>query len=555
MSPQDARTGPLAHEVPDPDLIRVQAGPVDGWGAPELTGVAVRTSRDGLGLRIEVAAGAAGVARVHLRWRLPVPEDVLILGDAWERSYGDLGWRSHRPERPLPWLCLVHERASGITWGAGVDVRGGAMACWTVDPSGLSLWLDLRAGDGPVMPGDRPIHAATIRMVRGSERPFAVQAALTAALCVDPLLPPTPLAGANNWYYAYGKGFDAGAVVRDARTIAELVGDHPVRPFGVVDDGWSAHSIAAGRQMTAGPWDLHRAPAFGPMPELAAAVRAEGVRPGIWFRPLLTTDERHPGILTPRDGAFSLDLTHPATLETAAADIGRLAGWGFELIKHDFSTYDFLGRWGSAMGASVTGRGRNGASAPYAGPSWTPADTTHTNAESIVRFHRVLREAAGDALLLACDVIGHLAAGLAHAQRSGDDTSGKEWERTRRVGVNTLAFRLTQHGRFFAVDADCVPSTPATPWALNRRFLDLVARSGTALFVSVDPATRSDAVDRDLAAALRLALDGGDPGGIEPLDWLTSTTPGRWRTAAGEQAYDWMDDAGADPYEWGEHNR
>ena len=55
------------------------------------------------------------------------------------------------------------------------------------------------------------------------------------------------------------------------------------------------------------------------------------------------------------------------------------------------------------------------------------------------------------------------------------------------MGVNTLAFRLPQHNRFFAVDADCVPCTPQTPWELNQRFLDLVARSGTALFVSVDP--------------------------------------------------------------------
>ena len=55
------------------------------------------------------------------------------------------------------------------------------------------------------------------------------------------------------------------------------------------------------------------------------------------------------------------------------------------------------------------------------------------------------------------------------------------------MGVNTLAFRLPQHNRFFTVDADCVPCTPQTPWELNQRFLDLVARSGTALFLSIDP--------------------------------------------------------------------
>ncbi|MFI0781058.1 hypothetical protein [Streptomyces sp. NPDC021212] len=63
-----------------------------------------------------------------------------------------------------------------------------------------------------------------------------------------------------------------------------------------------------------------------------------------------------------------------------------------------------------------------------------------------------------------------------------------------------------------------MPCTPATEWRLNRQFLDLVARSGTALFVSVDPAARTPQTDADLGSAVRLALDGGSPGGVEPLD-------------------------------------
>ena len=37
--------------------------------------------------------------------------------------------------------------------------------------------------------------------------------------------------------------------------------------------------------------------------------------------------------------------------------------------------------------------------------------------------------------------------------RTGDDTSGRIWERTRRMGVNTLAFRLPQHNAFYHIDA------------------------------------------------------------------------------------------------------
>ena len=151
--------------------------------------------------------------------------------------------------------------------------------------------------------------------------------------------------------------------------------------------------------------------------------------------------------------------------------------------------------------------------------------------------------------MLGCNVVGHLAAGLVEAQRTGDDTSGLVWERTRRVGVNTLAFRAAQHGRFFTVDADCVPSTPGTDWGKNRQFLDLIARSGTALFVSVDPVTRTDAVDADQSAALRLALDGGAPGGVEPLDWLHTSTPSLWRSGSETVRYEWMADEGSDPFD------
>ena len=34
-------------------------------------------------------------------------------------------------------------------------MRSGSFAGWTVDPAGVSLWLDLRAGADPVLPGNR----------------------------------------------------------------------------------------------------------------------------------------------------------------------------------------------------------------------------------------------------------------------------------------------------------------------------------------------------------------------------------------------------------------
>ncbi len=213
----------------------------------------------------------------------------------------------------------------------------------------------------------------------------------------------------------------------------------------------------------------------------------------------------------------------------------RIRGWGFELIKHDFSTFDAFGRFGERMELDLTGAG------------WNWADRSLTNAEVLLAFYRTIRAAAGDVAIIGCNTVGHLAAGLVEVQRIGDDTSGRQWERTRRMGVNSLAFRLAQHGTFFTADADCVPCTPVTPWEKNRQFLDLVARSGTALFVSVDPQSRTAAIDADLRAALKVALDGGEPGSVEPLDWLTTTSPRRWRIGGSERTFDWLEPAGAVP--------
>ncbi|MFZ0530034.1 MAG: hypothetical protein WAL91_05805 [Propionicimonas sp.] len=523
-------------EVPVPDVVRVQRASQDRWAEPAATGVEVRCVPLDAGLAVQVAAArGVPVSRVHLRWRRALPPGSVVLGDAWERTYGDASWQPVRAEALQPWMALVHT-PTGHSWGAGVQVRGGSFAGWTVDPEGVSLWLDLRAGADPVLLGGRVLAASVVRWIEGDEGPFAAQCALASVLCSDPL-PCGPLVGANNWYYAYGRDFDADAVVRDARTIAELVGDHPVRPFGVVDDGWSVDGTADGRPASGGPWDRGRPGTFPDLADVAGRIAAAGVRPGIWFRPLQHRFEPDAGGLRPWDGGWALDPSHPATVERVAADVRRLRGWGFELIKHDFSTFEALGRWGFQMGPRP------------AADDLHVHDRSRTTAEVLVDLYAGIREAAGTGIVLGCNVVGHLAAGLVEAQRTGDDTSGRVWERTRRMGVNTLAFRLAQHRRFFTLDADCVASTPLTDWAKNRQFLDLVSRSGTALFVSIDPATRSDAVDADLSAALRLALDGGTPGGVEPLDWLYTTTPTTWSCAGQTLRYDWYGTEGGDPYD------
>jgi alpha-galactosidase len=114
------------------------------------------------------------------------------------------------------------------------------------------------------------------------------------------------------------------------------------------------------------------------------------------------------------------------------------------------------------------------------------------------------------------------------------------------MGVNALAFRLPQHRSFFVADADCIPATAETPWGKNRQFLDIVARTGTALFVSIDPRSRDRTVDDDVRAAIGRMLDGPHPA-AQPLDWVSTSTPSDWCVNGETARYEWQDAWGADP--------
>jgi len=108
------------------------------------------------------------------------------------------------------------------------------------------------------------------------------------------------------------------------------------------------------------------------------------------------------------------------------------------------------------------------------------------------------------------------------------------------MGVNTLAFRMDQNQTFFTADADCVPLTAEIPWKLTRQWLDLVARSGTALFVSVDPAAVEPSQKPALREALAEAARAHPPGAA--LDWMDTTTPENWRLDGKAVRYNWYED-------------
>jgi alpha-galactosidase len=334
-------------------------------------------------------------------------------------------------------------------------------------------------------------------------------------------MPHEPAYGSNDWYYAYGKN-SAATVRADAQHIVDLSPTGSNRPFVVIDDGWQPGRGAS--TDGAGTWDRGNEK-FPDLAALAADVRRIGARPGIWIRPLEAPATAPDGWRLPREHS-ALDPTVPGVNEKIAADMARLRDWGFALIKHDYSTFDIVGRWGFQMGSALTREG------------WTFREgPVRTTAEVIDAMYRTIRAAAGSAIIIGCNTVSHLSAGRFEMCRIGDDTSGREWDRVRRMGVNALAFRGAQHGAFYAADADCVGVTNDLPWALNKQWLDLLARSGTMLFTSLAPDALGDEQRRDLRAALARAAEPQPLG--QPLDWQRTTWPSRWRLMGEERSYDW----------------
>lgn len=492
------------------------------WSARPLR---VETEPRGHELPVVIQASGIPLTRIHLRWRERV-RDWRILGDHWERSYGDLEWRGIAGERILPWYFLAF--AGDATHGYGVATGASALCFWQVDSAGISLWLDLRNGGSGLELKQRRLGLATIRSMHGQpgETAFASARRLCRLLCRNPRLPAAPVYGGNNWYYTYGRNFSDADILRDCELIASLAPSGPNRPFMVIDDGWQPHN-------TAGPWDRGNR-RFPDMPQLAADMKRRGVRPGIWMRPLFTAAPLAESWRLPGRPWGTIDPSAPEALEQVRRDVRRLASWGFELIKHDYSTFDLLGRWGFALNADLTTSG------------WHFADRTKTTAEIVLALYDAIREAAGSAVLIGCNTFGHLAAGFHELQRIGDDTSGRDFNRTRRMGVNCLAFRAPQHEALFAADADCAAITPMLPWDLASRWLDLLARSGTPLFVSADPRAMGPAQKHALAAAFGKA---SQPQPLaEPVDWFETTTPANWRLGTDLAAYDWFGPEGATPF-------
>lgn len=497
-----------------------------------LDDINVKLNQDNEHLAIFLTAQTSKVKWIKLRWNnLSWDKNVRFLGDAWERGYGDMEWKGMNPNRFMPWYFCAKSEAKSVCYG--VKVRPSAMCFWQVDSLGMTLFLDVRCGGSGVNLKGRVIKLADVIACEMRDcTSFEAMQEFCGQMCEDPILPKYPVYGSNNWYYAYGKSSES-EILADCDYILNLTKDIENKPYMVIDDCWQEHHRL--NEYNGGPWTKGNEK-FPDMKALADKLVQKGVRPGIWVRLLLNEDEniKNEWRLSHNN---CIDPTNPEALNYIKEDIKRICNWGYTLIKHDFSTFDLFGKWGFQMSPLVTDDG------------WHFYDDSLTSAEVVKLLYKAILDASveasnGETLILGCNTIGHLGAGYMHINRTGDDTSGVIWERTRFMGVNTLAFRLPQHDKFYEIDADCVGIDGGISWSMNKQWADVLAQSGTPLFISVRPNILDETEKQELHEILKVASK--QEHHVIPVDWEETTCPEHWQDKDHDIdcKYQWFEETG-----------
>ncbi|HNX05399.1 MAG TPA: hypothetical protein PKI32_07840, partial [Opitutales bacterium] len=447
----------------------------------------------------------------------------LVLGDAWERAYADFQWKPIAVPSFSPWYFSVRDGEQ--TRCFGVMVQPAALCSWTWNRTSITLLADVRNACLDTLFGGRELTLATLVSYADIGDPWDVIHAFCKKMCPHPVLPQEPVIGGDDWY-AYYSDNSYDRILRHTKKLAECTQGLKGRPVQTVDAGWQlCHNWYPGEEYIGGPYRYANSK-FGDMRKMADAIRNLGVKPGLWIRPLETVEYVSKEAYTLRKREIKyLDPTHPEAQEILDGDIQQFLDWGFESIKWDFLVVDIFRNYAPAMNQSVVEG------------DWGFHDRTRTSAEICRDYYRRTAKIAKGAFINTCNTFSHLSAGCFPCYRIGDDTSGSDWSRTVKYGVNALAFRGMQHGAFYAGDADCCGITTKIPWKRNREWLHLLKYSGTPLFVSIQDEAYTNEVRDEITSAFALA-SGRHPT-ARALDWDETLTPRRWQTFDGVKEFNW----------------
>jgi Alginate lyase/NPCBM/NEW2 domain/Melibiase len=155
---------------------------------------------------------------------------------------------------------------------------------------------------------------------------------------------PLPPSGWCSWYFFYQE-IDEKEIKLNAKWIADHLKDYGVQ-YVQIDDGWqgTGHGLGENRD-----WSTINKRFSGGMDQLAAYIKALGLKPGIWLAPHGQSNEavvkNHSGVFLLKpdgttasntwEGIFLVDPSTPESQQYLKELFTRLVGWGYEYFKID----------------------------------------------------------------------------------------------------------------------------------------------------------------------------------------------------------------------------
>ena len=449
-----------------------------------------------------------------------------VLNDRWERSgiHAYIEWRSIMPNRVLPWYFVAV--GGNKTACYGVKTGANCFAFFQIDTHGVTLFMNLRNGNLGTDLQEPIVACEVVELFEENQDVYFTTQRFCKKMCDNPVLPKEPIFGFNNWYWAYGN-IDYDCVIEEAKSVVECAKGCKNRPYMIVDDGWQKNRKGEMGSYIGGPWEPNEK--FKDMKKLCDDVHKIGAKIGVWFRPLLTIDDIPEEMQFAKEsGGIIMDPSHPETLKKVYEDAKKIRSWGFDLIKHDFTSIDVLGYIVHEKHDLLTLENRE---KPF-------YDRTKTTAQILKNLYKVIQEGAGDADVITCNVVGHLSAGISSIHRVGNDTSGMAWEWTRLDGVNSV-MRLPQNYTFFNVDPDCAAFTEKVKNYINFDYLEMCAVTGMTTLASVTPKLFGEKEKAELNRIFRIADENKSRFYIK--DYLTNSNPEIFASIDGKEVkkFDW----------------
>ena len=288
----------------------------------------------------------------------------LILGDAWERGYGDLEWRGFVPDRVMPWYVATCDGDADARLRRP-HRRGGVLLL--AGRSGRHQPLGRRAERRRRRATRRARRSTcatwSCRAGRAGESAFAALHAFCQQMCASSAA--ARAAGVRQQRLVLGLRQEQRGEPCSPTRGTSSSSRPPARTARSPSSTTAGSRGAARTSAGAGTWDRGNEK-FPDMPALASRGRSAPARGRASGSDRCRRPPDAPDAWRlPRDRDV-LDPTVPEVREKIADDIARLRQWGFELIKHDYSTFDIFGRWGFQMGAALTRDGWTFAEGPRA---------------------------------------------------------------------------------------------------------------------------------------------------------------------------------------------